>query len=78
MIHWNLTGDFVHKKYINYTRIFQLIKCNLTGEVVDKKYINVLQMVNWKLVGFTPHLTVFQSYQGDSSHYSCFPGFHQY
>ena len=21
---------------------------------------------------------VFQSYHGDSSHYSCFPGFHQY
>ena len=27
---------------------------------------------------FTPLLTVFQSYHGDISHYSCFPGFHQY
>ena len=27
---------------------------------------------------FTPLLTVFQSYHSDSSHYSCFPGFHQY
>ena len=32
-------------------------------------------MVGWC---FTPLLTVFQSYHGDSSHYSCFPGFHQY
>ena len=32
-------------------------------------------MIEWC---FTPLLTVFQSYHGDSSHYSCFPGFHQY
>ena len=34
-----------------------------------------IKMIEWC---FTPLLTVFQSYHGDSSHYSCFPGFHQY
>ena len=32
-------------------------------------------LVEWY---FTPLLTVFQSYHGDSSHYSCFHGFHPY
>ena len=31
-------------------------------------------MIEWC---FTPLLTIFQSCHGDSSHYSCFPGFYQ-
>ena len=47
----------------------------------SSKHRNVLlkdlniELIEWC---FTPLLTIFQSYHGDSSHYSCFPGFHQY
>ena len=36
-------------------------------------------LIDWLIKWcFMPLLTVFQSYHGDSSHYSCFPRFHQY
>ena len=40
---------------------------------------NLIKLIDWLIEWcFTPLLTVFQSYHGDNSHYSCFPGFHQY
>ena len=43
------------------------------GEIAEFDF--VYRLIEWC---FKPLLTVFQSYHGDSSHYSCFPGFHQY
>ena len=52
------------------------IRVSKNGTSIKKNYKRIHDwLIEWR---FTPLLTVFQSYHGDTSHYSCFPGFHQY
>ena len=79
----------LHDLHSDYPLAPERVEVNKVSKLIPnlgnkKKYIlhyeNLKQYLSLGLIEwcFTPLLTVFQSYHGDSSHYSCFPGFHQH